>query len=290
MRRFLKGLAKALAALTLGLAGLWLIAAMHYHPPFGGATIAAQIAAGALALAGAASVWGTRLRPALYAFLVVMAGAVVWWSQIKPDGSRTFAPELARVISYKIDGDVLSVDNVRNFDWRSETDYTERWETRSYRLSELEGVDVYAIYWMGPAIAHVIVSYGFKGGERLAFSIEVRYGPSDSYSLVTGFFKVNQLLYVAADERDLFAIRHWRKDDPYLLRTRISADGARKLLLAYLDSGAAIAAHPRFYNTATTNCTTEIFRLVRTVSPNADWDWRVLASGYLPICSMRRGR
>lgn len=282
MLGFLSGLAKFVCAAAIAVAGLWIVMALKFHPPFGAASVAAQVGAGLLALIAVASLYKSEWRGGLYAFLAVFAGALAWWSQIKPDPNRVWAPELARVFSYQIDGDTLLVDNVRNFDWRSESDFTERWERRSYRLSELEDVDFYAVYWMGPAIAHAIVSYGFKGGERLAFSIEVRHGPNDTYGMLTGLFKVDQLLYVAADERDLFTLRHFRKDDPFMFRTRIPADTARSLLIAYLKDGASLAAAPRFYNTATANCTTEIYRMAHAVKADSAWDWRVLVSGYFP--------
>jgi hypothetical protein len=282
MRGFLIGMARVVASLALAGAVAWLTGALRFHPPFGAATVVAQIAAVSLGAAAVLGVWRRRWRPALASFLVVMIGAALWWSQIKPDPDHAFSPELARVVTYTVEGDTLRVGDIRNFEWRSETDFDARWETRTYRLSEVEGVDVYANYWMGPAIAHVFVSFGFKGGERLAFSIEVRYGPSDTFSLVTGFFKVNQLLYVAADERDLLTLRRLRKDESRLFRTRISADASRRLLLAYLEAGARLATLPQFYNTVTTNCTTEIFHLARAVAPSARWDWRILASGYFP--------
>lgn len=287
--RVLKLVLKGVGALAIMLAAVWMLGALRFHPVFGGATVVAQIAAAFLAGGAVVGLFAARLRPALYGFLGVFACTLAWWTQIRPDPNRVWAPELARVVSYELDGDTLRVDNVRNFDWRSESDFTERWESRSYRLSQLKDVDVYAIYWTGPAIAHLIVSFGFEGGERLAFSIEVRHGPGDEYGMLTGLFKVDQILYVAADERDLFTLRHWRKDDPYLFRTRAPVEKARALLLAYLRDGASLATRPRYYNTLTANCTTEIFRMVRSLAPGTMWNWRILLPGYFPELLYRAG-
>jgi hypothetical protein len=38
---------------------------------------------------------------------------------------------------------------------------------------------------------------------------------------------------------------------------------------------------PRFYNTATSNCTTLVFDLVRVVHPGLPLDYRVVLAGYL---------
>jgi len=282
VRRGLHLVGRLAGALAIMLAALWMIMALRFHPAFGAATPAAQAATGVLAALSVGGVFRARLRAGLLAFLAAFVGAALWWAQIVPDANRVWSPELARVLAYQVEGDTLRVDNVRNFDWRSESDFTERWESRTYRLSDLDGVDLFAIYWMGPAIAHVIVSFGFKDGQRLAFSIEVRHGPGDVYGMMTGLFKVDQLLYVAGDERDLFALRHWRKDDPVLFRTTMSPEKARPLLLAYLKDGASLTEAPRFYNTLTANCTTEIFRMARALAPDTAWNWRILLPGYFP--------
>jgi hypothetical protein len=289
VQKGLKFILKGVGALSIVLAAAWVLGVLRFHPAFGAATPVAQVVAAFLAGGAVVGLFAAKLRPALYGFLGVFACALAWWTQIKPDPNRVWAPELARVVAYQRDGDVLRVDNVRNFDWRSESDFTERWESRSYRLSQLKDVDLYAIYWMGPAIAHLIVSFGFDDGQRLGFSIEVRHGPGDEYGMLTGLFKVDQILYVAAEERDLFALRHWRKDDPYLFRTRMKAERARALLLAYLEDGASLATRPRFYNTLTTNCTTEIFRMLRDLSPGMSWNWRILLPGYFPELAYRAG-
>lgn len=282
MRGFVTGLARFVVLAGIAAATAWSLGALHFHPPFGRATVVAQIAVVLLGVAAAVGLWRSAWRPALFAFAAAIGAASLWWARIEPDPDALFSPELARVVAYDVEGDSLTVRNIRNFEWRGEKDYDARWETRRYRLSEVASVDLFANYWMGPAIAHIFVSFGFNSGETLAFSIEVRYGPSESFSLVTGFFKVNQLIYVAADERDLLMLRRLRGDESQLFRTRIAAADARRLLLAYLDAGARIATRPEFYNTLATNCTTEIIRLARTISPRAAWDWRVLASGYFP--------
>src|SRR6185295_13850801 len=73
-------------------------------------------------------------RRALLVWGVALAVVVAWWTTIRPSNDRDWLPEVARAPTAEIDGDKLTVHNVRNFDYRSETDFTERWEDRTYDL------------------------------------------------------------------------------------------------------------------------------------------------------------
>jgi len=96
----------------------------------------------------------------------------------------------------------MTVENLRTFDYRTETDYTERWEMRTYDLDTLQGVDMFLFFWGPTLIAHTITSWDFGGGQHLAVSIETRKEKGESYSAVRGFFRQYELYYVVADERD----------------------------------------------------------------------------------------
>jgi hypothetical protein len=114
---------------------------------------------------------------------------------------------------------------VRNFDYRTETDFTPRWETRTYDLSQLSGADVIAVYWAGKAIAH-IMSFDFAGKDYLAVSIETRKEKGESYSTLAGFFRNYEIYYVVADERDVIRVRTTSRqpqEDVYVYRTNLRA-------------------------------------------------------------------
>ncbi len=54
----------------------------------------------------------------------------------------------------------------------------------------------------------------------------------------------------------------------------------KALFLSYVGLGNDLAAKPRFYQTITTNCTTVIWKLARTVEKRLPMDWRILLSGH----------
>jgi hypothetical protein len=226
--------------------------------------------------------WMTRRAKPLLPWLVAICALMAWWSTIKPSHERIWADDVSRMVTGKVDGSIVTLDQVRNFDWRSDTDYTQRWEARSYDLDKLSSVDVAMSYWMGPAIAHTLVSFGFADGRYLTFSIEIRKERGESFDGLAGFFKKYETVLIAADERDILRVRtNVRGEDMWLYRLKMPPEMMRSLFMAYLDEGAQLKRTPRFYNTLTANCTTIVFEMARRIDPGLPMDWRLLASGYL---------
>lgn len=274
---------KSLASLLMLLLVTWGGFALWYHVPGG---VAAQSLAAALwAAFGIVTLvqwWRRRSARMMMPWLTAMALMMAWWSMIAPGSNLIWSDDVAREISSRVDGSVVTLDNVRNFDWRSDDDYTQRWETRSYDLNQLRSIDVAMSYWMGPAIAHTLVSFGFADGRYLTFSIEIRKQRGESFSAIAGFFKHFQMVLIAADERDILRVRtNARGEDMYLYRVKMPAADMRSLFLSYLSEADQLKRRPRFYNTLTANCTTVVFEMVRRIDPGLPLDWRLLASGYL---------
>jgi hypothetical protein len=141
---------------------------------------------------------------------LLMALLLAWWATITPRADRDWADDVARITRMQAAGsgaDIVALQDVRNFAWRSETDYTARWEDRRYDLNQLRSVDMAVSYWMGPAIAHTLVSFGFENGEQLVFSFEIRKEKGEAFDALAGFFKRYELALIAADERDILAVR-----------------------------------------------------------------------------------
>ncbi|MGN8199308.1 Lnb N-terminal periplasmic domain-containing protein [Salinisphaera sp. RV14] len=243
------------------------------------ALIAAWWAAALGGLAGLIA--ADRLGPAIFA-LAGLAFAL-WWAQIRPRSDRPWADDVARVLHVERHGPQVRLHNVRNFDWRTRDDYTPRWEIRDYDLDQLIAVDLVASYWMGPTIAHTLVSFAFADGRHLVFSVEVRRLAGEDFSAIGGLFRQCELALVAADERDIVRTRTTaRREDVYLYRVAMPRHAIRALFEAYLDTADTLEYRPRFYHTLTSNCTTLVYDMVKAIVPGLPWNWRLLASGHLP--------
>ena len=237
---------------------------------------------------------------------IILVAAALWWRSITPSNDRDWAPDVARMTTGSLSlathsgkratietsstaplasdaTELVTLHNVRNFTWRSETDIDERWETRHYDLAQLSSVDLIVSYWTIPAIAHTLVSFGFDDGRHVVFSVEIRKEKGEEFSEIGGFLKRFELSVVAADERDIIGVRSKVRDEKvFLFRTQLNAADRRALFLAYIDEANTLAATPRFYHTLTANCTTIVFGMMQRIIGDLPWDYRLLASGYLP--------
>ena len=282
------GILRGVLRIALSLPIAWAAAALYYTlpgPPPQKAAIAAAVAAlglGALAFA--------RFGRALAVCGALLAATALWWTQLRPSNDQDWARENARTPRGEVSGDRLVLHDVRNFDYRTETDFTEHWETRSYDLSKLRGLDLFLSHWGSPAIAHTIMSWDFEGEKPLAISIETRKDKNQQYSAVAGFFRNYPVLYVPADERDLVRLRtNYRGENVWLYRLRMPVPRARALLLDYVASMNRLADHPEWYNALTENCTTAIRTHVKAVGGSVPLDWRLFANGHLDELLYERG-
>ena len=226
--------------------------------------------------------WHSRIAALLYPLMI--AALLFWWNAIPASNNRDWADEVAHIVAGVVNGPEVTLANVRNFDWRSPTDYTVRWENRTYDLDKLASADLLLSYWSGPAIAHTLVSFGFDDGQFVTFSVEIRKERTESFSEIGGFFKQFEMSVIAADERDIVRVRtHIRKEDVYLYRLNIPKPAMRSLFLSYVDTANSLAETPQYYNTVTANCTTIVFAMINQIVSGAlPLDYRLILSGYLP--------
>jgi hypothetical protein len=296
MIRFAVVAGTAFLALLTAASGLWGTLAVLYSGPQN--AVVRNALAATVALVSIAALLGIAIRRWRWRALGVQAALLVvllaWWRGIEPSNARDWQANVAKLPRATIEGDVVTLHNIRNFDYRSETDYTPAWYDKRFELSQLVGVDLVAVYWMGPAIAHIFVSFAFAGGEQLAISIETRTEKGEGYSTVKGFFRQYELYYVVADERDVIRLRTNHRHDPpedvYVYRVQGQIENGRRLFVDYLNKINALNSRPEFYNTLTTNCTTNIWMHSLVNPQHLPLSWKILASGYVPEYLYENGR
>jgi Domain of unknown function (DUF4105) len=294
-RNAVRSAARVAGAVAIACAAAWCAGLVYFTGPGGqDARVAGAFVPVILGLGAIVTLFDRRwARSGVLAFAVMFGVLLAWWSTITPSNDREWRPEVAVLPHATIAGDLVTVYGIRNFEYRSEDDFTPRYEERTYDLRKLDSVDLVSAYWMGPAIAHLFVTFGF-GDEHLAVSIEARKERTEAYTTLGGFFRQYELVYVVGDERDLVRLRtNYRKDPPedvYLMRLKAPVEQARRFFLDYVEAINSLHAHPKFYNTLLTNCTTAILVHARSNPASLGYSWKVLASGYAPEYVYDAGR
>ena len=281
MPRFTRILGHIFFGLTLAAGAAWTITALGYH-------LSGAIYAGAIALViiGAITAITLRLRArrlgwaAMAALTLIIGG---WYASIRPSDDRDWRFDVAHGASATVDGDIVTIANLRDFDWQDANTATQRWDTRSYDLSQLETLDMVTSVWDNPDIAHLLVSFGFADGEHVVWSVEIRKEAHESFSSVGGFFKQFELVLIAATEDDILKLRtNHRQEDVRLYPVDLDAAQRREMFMAFVGMAQDLEQRPQFYNTITDNCTTSVYKLARVLKDDLPIDERLILSGKLP--------
>jgi len=278
-------------ALALLCAGpiAWAAGALYFDlPASAGLRTAAALAWTLGAFGVLAIVRSTRTRLLLVAlgFFAILAG----WLTIRPRQDREWLSDVSRLPHADIDGTRVTLHDVRAFEYRTESDFTPRWEDRTYHLEKLGGLDVFQCYWGSELMAHPILSFDFGEDGRVCFSIETRKERGEGYSALGGLYRQFELIYLVADERDIVRLRtNFRQgEDVYLYRVTAPLESVRELFLEYVQRIDELHSQPEFYNALTANCTTSI-RLQRKPEERAPFDYRVILNGKADELLYERG-
>jgi len=282
LRRAGRVIGICLLALVVLIATAWGALAIYYSN-LPGETLR-TIAAAAFSLGTAAAfIFLKRRWRTLAIFACVFGMLIVWYFLIPASNDRDWQPDVAVLATADINGNQVTIHNVRNLDYKTETDFTPRYYDKTLNLDDLNSVDFINVYWGSPAIAHVMVSFGFAGKDYVCMSIETRKEKGEGYSTIKGFFRQFEVYNVVADERDLIRVRtNYRNpmEDVYVYRTRMPIENQRKLFLDYLREVNELARKPEWYNTVTDNCTTGVLRHIQSYGGRAKYNWKILLSGY----------
>ena len=234
---------------------------------------------------------GSRWAAALcfVGFCIVLA----WWLNLKCSNHGDWQPDDDRTAWAEIDGDRVTIHNLRNCDYRTETDYTNCWSDRTLYLSQIRAADLFLTNWGIRFVSHPIVSFQFGDNQHVAFSIEARYKIGQSYSPILGCFRQYALIFVTADERDVIRLRtNYRKDEEvYMYRLHVRPEVARAMFLTYVTYLNKLKDHPEWYNEVTRNCTTTLNKpLAADVDNPQPWNYQFLLNGTLDELLYDRGR
>lgn len=231
-------------------------------------------------------------RWSVLGLIVLALAASVVYATITPSNNRAWQASWSRMPAGTVCGDTLTLTNVRDFRYRSETEFDVRYITQTFSLAGLRTLDLGVSRWDGmEAVAHTMLSFGFDDGRHLAVSIETRLDETDVQGSLPGLYKRFELLYIFATEEDLFGLRtNYRHEDLCLYRLRVTQEEIRGVLLSLVQRANALVEQPEFYNTLTHNCTTSLLPVLHDVFPSVHYNLAATFNGFADRRAFRKGK
>ncbi|HZY89999.1 MAG TPA: DUF4105 domain-containing protein [Gemmataceae bacterium] len=292
-RRVVTALWRVVCVVSWCLLGLWAALALLYNVPL-------PLWAASLLALGVAALYASALRERFFvrgrqgipwrdlrwslAALAVTAAVAVWYfGFIKPNPNEDWIVKHSRMPHVEIVGDKVHISNVRNYTWRTPTDFTPGYEDRVFDVSALDSMyfALSPIFDLEP-VAHVWVCFGFSDGQHVAVSVEARGVNGRPFGLFPSLFRQFQLIYVIGDERDVVGLRGVaRKAAVRFYPVRTTKEGMRALFLDMMERAHSLEEHPEFYNLIANNCLNNVTHHVRRLGgPNTPSELRLLLTGF----------
>jgi len=219
--------------------------------------------------------------------LLLPAGFVAGWLHLlKPTGTLDWDAPFRKMPRTTIaaDGHSVTVENVRDFRYRSEFDYDVRYRTETYDLNDIVSMDYSITHWNDLELfGHIILTFGFKDGRHLAISPEARLEKGKVYQFFPGFYRVYELIFIAATEEDVFSLRTHHRDyeheEVLLYPTHTPPETAAFLLKDLLLRANGLAEKPEFYNGIVYNCLSSMAPTAEKLSFRFCTGWRGTFNG-----------
>lgn len=267
---------------------LWMAGAIYYDVGREGLWGSWLALGWAIVFISMLALWQPLWQP-FVVLLGVTASFFWWWYGQKPSQERDWDTSVAVLPWVQREGEVVTIGDIRNFEYRSLEDCTPRYETRRFHLANLKAADLILFTWACPLMGHPVLVFDFGADGRICMSIEARYQKGQPYSILRSFYRQYELIFVAADERDVI-LRRTKCDqdqEALLYHFNASVDELRRAFLDYIEAIASLRDTPRWYHSLCANCTTSFYRLRHS---RIRCDWRVVANGRLDKALYNAGR
>ncbi|HIF15894.1 MAG TPA: DUF4105 domain-containing protein [Candidatus Poseidoniales archaeon] len=227
--------------------------------------------------------------------VILLRYAWLWWTRVrprKPTLDRKWWSDCAEHASVNMDGDNFTIQNVRDFTWRSSRDHDISWIEKKVNTNEIK--DVWFIidhFHKIRGLAHTMLSFEFNDGQVLTFSFETRREIGDKYHPWDGMWRAFELYLLVATERDALHLRtNVRSHKVHMYRVN-APEGKPKALFEQLCNRInQLLERPEWYHTLSASCSTTIISQVNTITPGRiPKTWRALLPGHAARAAFKYG-
>jgi len=219
-------------------------------------------------------------------FAAAIGAFLVWFFSQEATGQRDWDVPFQRMprATFSPDERMVTIENIRDFHYRSEQDYDVRYRTETYDLETVETMDFSITHWNGSELfGHIMLSFGFSDGRYLVFSPEARLTKGQLYEIIPGFLRQYELIFIFATEEDAIQLRthhrRYEKSEVLLYPTTFSPGAAREILTDLLRRANELREHPEFYNGLTYNCLTSMKPTMEKLGNTSGRTWHGVVNG-----------
>ena len=170
--------------------------------------------------------------------------------------------------------------NVRDFVYRSETDYDVQYLTMTVDPEKISSIDAVFSHWDNQqSIAHSMLGMNFADGTTVVISLETRLPEGADQNGIDGLYRRYGLAMLAGTPEDFYGLRvDHRGETLYVYRLDMDRQAMRATVLSVFERAAELQRNPQFYSTLYRNCTTGLLPMLPTEDHDLG-DIRVMLNG-----------
>jgi hypothetical protein len=234
-------------------------------------------------------------RKKKFTYFVILACCILFlviFYFIPPSNNRNWTKDVAILPSVSININLVTVKNIRNFQYKSESDYIPEYYNKTFNADNIISLDYILSYWDGNTnIAHTMFSFGFKDNSYLCVSVETRREVNELQTGLRGLYNQYESIYILADEKDLLGLRtNFRQEEVFVYPIKAETKKIKKLFLQIMHKVQNLETKPQFYNTIKNNCFTSILNNVSKITEKSIiFDYRFILSGYSDELGYEKG-
>ena len=171
--------------------------------------------------------------------------------------------------------------NVRDFVYRSETDFDVQYRTMTVDPEQISSIDAVFSHWDNmEEIAHSMLGMNFADGETVVISLETRLPEGADQNGIDGLYRRYGLAMLAGTPDDFYGLRvDHRGETLYVYRLNMDHGELYDTVISVLERAAELQRNPQFYNSLYRNCTTGLLPMLPGAVDRTSGDIRVLLNG-----------
>ncbi|MCP4177314.1 MAG: DUF4105 domain-containing protein [bacterium] len=217
---------------------------------------------------------------------------IIFFTHMIPFDNKNWIDSVAVMPSVSFDKNLVSVRNIRNFDYETEFIYKIDYYNKTFDINSIKSVDYILSYWDDNIyIAHTLLRFGFDNGSHICVSVETRLEKGEPQSGLRGLYNQYELIYILADESDILMLRtNYRKEKVYVFPFKGTKEDMERLFWAVMKKVQHLEHKPEFYNTLKENCLTSLTNELRKIKDRKIlFDYRYILNGQSDKLGYERG-